>query len=175
MSPGIKVVLFIIIIVVFVVVIVREFKKNEQEQPNVVTAVKNAEPETPPPPPPPPPPSEPAPPPTRTEPPFIFRKSIYEANYPQHAAMAKAMGKTYYQHWGEVGIPLGITVPGSWSPAVFDKDYYLANNADLAAAGLYRPEFAAWQHYVLHGVFEGRKATPNYTPTKWTLSDIVKD
>ncbi|MGV1003171.1 MAG: hypothetical protein ACOYEV_00080 [Candidatus Nanopelagicales bacterium] len=57
----------------------------------------------------------------------------------------------------------GGTPPTAAAPGVFDSDYYLASNPDVAAAGV-----DPWTHYLHHGRQEGRAAravtAPKLTP-----------
>ncbi|WP_091751615.1 glycosyltransferase family 4 protein [Brevundimonas sp. 374] len=92
--------------------------------------------------------------------PVAVRTALFDfETYTRRAAAAgtspQAEQRGALVHWATVGIRAGVN-----PTTEFDADAYLHENPDVAATGV-----DAFEHYVLHGFFEGRNA-PGMSATK---------
>jgi hypothetical protein len=73
---------------------------------------------------------------------------------------------TYGLHEGRLGVLQLSTNVLLLNPAVFDWQYYLANNPDLGAAGI-TTQAQAKQHWLAYGINEGRRGAAAFDPRRY--------
>ncbi|ADL49950.1 hypothetical protein [Clostridium cellulovorans] len=88
---------------------------------------------------------------------LIFDEKFYADKYPDLKANLGYNKAKLFMHWKTTGIKEGRT-----SSYVFDPDYYLKNNSDVAKAVGANNYKGAYEHFITSGYNEGRKSSPIY-------------
>jgi hypothetical protein len=100
-----------------------------------------------------------------------FNPDYYRENYPDVAALLGDDLRAYYDHYiqsgqkdglrGDTLLSFSLIYNGLDYSLVFDVDYYFAHNDDIKEH-FQNDGYAAFMHFINHGMHEGRRANQNF-------------